>query len=103
MKYDRFGALPDEVRYLFRVVAIKTLCRRANVEKVDAGPKGMVISFRDNKFARPEKLIAFIGKRQNVISVRPDQKLVYRQAWDSARSRVSGVHKLMAEISALAA
>src|SRR5204863_263045 len=47
---DRFGVLPDEVRYLFKVAAIKAYCRRANVEKVDAGPKGAVISFRENKF-----------------------------------------------------
>src|ERR1700675_5191847 len=37
---DRFGVLPDEVRYLFKIAAIKGYCRRANVEKVDAGPKG---------------------------------------------------------------
>ena len=30
---DRFGPLPDEVEYLLQVVAIKSLCRRANVEK----------------------------------------------------------------------
>src|SRR5207248_7107288 len=45
----RFGVLPDEVRYLFKVAAIKAYCRRANVEKVDAGPKGAVITFRENK------------------------------------------------------
>ena len=57
---DRFGVLPDEVRYLFKVAAIKAYCRRANVEKVDAGPKGAVITFRDNKFAQPDRLVYFI-------------------------------------------
>ncbi|WP_306342005.1 TRCF domain-containing protein, partial [Escherichia coli] len=28
---DRFGVLPDEVRYLFKVATIKAFCRRANV------------------------------------------------------------------------
>ena len=41
---DRFGPLPDEVEHLLKIVAIKALCRRANVEKIDAGPKGAVIS-----------------------------------------------------------
>ena len=54
------GVLPDEVRYLFKVAAIKAYCRRANVEKVDAGPKGAVITFRDNKFAQPDRLVYFI-------------------------------------------
>src|SRR5204862_5711712 len=37
---DRFGPLPEEVQHLLRIVAIKALCRRANVEKVETGPKG---------------------------------------------------------------
>ena len=49
---DLFGVLPDKWRYLFKVAAIKAYCRRANVEKVDAGPKGAVDFVRDNEFAR---------------------------------------------------
>src|SRR5207237_6095407 len=37
---DRFGKLPIEVEHLLQVVGIKTLCRQANVEKIEAGPKG---------------------------------------------------------------
>ncbi len=54
---DRFGVLPDEVRYLFKVAAIKAFCRTANVGKIDAGPKGAVIAFRDNSFAHPDRLV----------------------------------------------
>jgi transcription-repair coupling factor (superfamily II helicase) len=43
---DRFGPLPEEVEHLFRIVAIKHLCRIASVEKIEAGPKGATISFR---------------------------------------------------------
>src|SRR5207302_9285412 len=50
---DRFGPLPQEVQHLLRIVAIKALCRRANIEKIDAGPKGAVLSFRDASFANP--------------------------------------------------
>ena len=45
---DRFGPLPLEVEHLLQIVAIKSLCRQANVEKIEAGPKGAVITFRDN-------------------------------------------------------
>jgi len=100
---DRFGPLPAEVENLLQIIAMKRLCRDAGIDKVEAGPKGAVLSFRDNKFAKPENLIAFIGKRQAVISLRPDHKLVYRQSWDNAKTRVAGVHKLMEEIARLAA
>ena len=46
-----------------KIVAIKALCRRANVEKIDTGPKGAVLSFRDNTFANPEGLIAYIREQ----------------------------------------
>ena len=37
---DRFGRLPGEVETLLRVMAIKRFCRKAGIEKLDAGPKG---------------------------------------------------------------
>src|SRR6202011_2356311 len=57
---DRFGPLPEEVEHLLQIVAIKALCRQANVEKIETGPKGAVVSFRDSIFANPDRLVAFI-------------------------------------------
>ena len=37
---DRFGPLPEEVKHLLQIVAIKLLCRRANVERIDTGTEG---------------------------------------------------------------
>jgi transcription-repair coupling factor (superfamily II helicase) len=50
---DRFGPLPEEVEHLLKVVYIKALCRKANIEKLDAGPKGAVIQFRNKEFPEP--------------------------------------------------
>ena len=50
---DRFGPLPQEVENLLQVVALKRACREAGVEKLEAGPKGMVLSFRGNAFSNP--------------------------------------------------
>ncbi len=52
---DRFGPAPEEVTHLLRLSQIKTLARKANVEKVDAGPKGVVLAFRENQFADPRR------------------------------------------------
>lgn len=48
---DRFGSVPDEVKNLLNIVDLKRLCRQAGVERVEAGPKGMVLQFRNNSFA----------------------------------------------------
>ena len=50
---DRFGRVPEEVHHLLAIVSIKLLCRAANVQSVDAGPKGAVIEFRGDAFANP--------------------------------------------------
>ena len=63
---DRFGPLPEEVENLLQVVALKRACREAGVEKLDAGPKGMVIGFRGNAFANPAGLVNWLaGKGEN--------------------------------------
>ncbi|WP_407146120.1 transcription-repair coupling factor [Bradyrhizobium sp. ORS 86] len=99
---DRFGVLPDEVRYLFKVAAIKAYCRRANVEKVDAGPKGAVISFRDNAFAQPERLVAFIRQHGQAAKVRPDMKVVFFQDWETPEERLAGTTDILRQLANLA-
>jgi transcription-repair coupling factor (superfamily II helicase) len=99
---DRFGVLPDEVRYLFKVAAIKGYCRRANVEKVDAGPKGAVITFRDNKFAQPERLVYFIRQHGQAARVRPDMKVVFFQDWETPEERLSGTTEILRQLANLA-
>jgi transcription-repair coupling factor (superfamily II helicase) len=99
---DRFGVLPDEVRYLFKVAAIKNYSRRANVEKVDAGPKGAVITFRDNKFAEPERLVYFIRQHGQAARVRPDMKVVFFQDWETPERRLAGTTEILQQLANLA-
>jgi transcription-repair coupling factor (superfamily II helicase) len=99
---DRFGVLPDEVRYLFKVAAIKAYCRRANVEKVDAGPKGAVISFRDSKFAQPDRLVSFIRQHGQAARVRPDMKVVFFQDWETPEERLKGTGEILRQLAGLA-
>ena len=72
---DRFGPLPEEVGNLLEVVTLKRLCRAAGVEKLEAGPKGMVLQFRGNSFRNPAGLVSWIGSRGTEMRLRPDHKL----------------------------
>ncbi|MGE0409628.1 MAG: TRCF domain-containing protein, partial [Amphiplicatus sp.] len=92
---DRFGPLPAEVEHLLEIVAIKGLCRRAGVAKVDAGPKGAVISFRNDMFANPAGLVAFISSSPQDVKLRPDQKLVFRQEWPGEKARLKGTRRVL--------
>ena len=99
---DRFGSLPDEVRHLLEVVAIKQLALAAGVEKIDAGPKGGIVAFRNNAFANPLALIQFIGKHAGTMKVRPDQKIVVSRDWPTPDHRLEGAKALLAQLAKLA-
>ena len=99
---DRFGPLPQEVQYLLQVVAIKALCRHANVERIEVGPKGAVLSFRDNVFANPEGLIAYIGKHPEGARVRPDMKVVFFDEWDAPAERLKGAAGILRTLVGIA-
>jgi transcription-repair coupling factor (superfamily II helicase) len=99
---DRFGPLPDEVEHLLAIVRIKLLCREANVEKIESGPKGAVISFRDNTFANPDRLVAFIRDQGRGARVRPDMKVVFFEDWENPQRRLQGTAAILRNLVALA-
>lgn len=98
---DRFGKLPEEVDNLLKTVEIKTLCRQLNIEKIDAGAKGILIAFRNNNFAQPEKLIDFISRQFGQIKIRPDQKLFIDKNLESYAVRVETIKTYIDKINRL--
>ncbi|MFZ5721867.1 MAG: transcription-repair coupling factor [Pseudomonadota bacterium] len=100
---DRFGPLPPEADQLLKVVAIKGLCREANVAKIDVGPKGAVVTFRNDDFRNPAGLVAFVAKNQVAWRVRPDNKVVVKGEWETPKQRLDAAEKVLAELAKLAA
>jgi transcription-repair coupling factor (superfamily II helicase) len=99
---DRFGPLPPEVKQLLQIVAIKALCRRANIEKIDAGPRGAVLSFRDKAFANPDGLVAFIREQGRDAKVRPDMKVVFFDSWEQPDQRLKGTLAILRRLVGIA-
>ncbi|QBR70135.1 transcription-repair coupling factor [Beijerinckiaceae bacterium] len=99
---DRFGPLPGEVEQLLKLVAIKVLCRQAHIEKLDAGPKGVVISFRDNAFANPQGLVRFVSEQGAGAKVRPDMRIVFVRDFDDLAARLEGTRQILRTLAAIA-
>ena len=72
---DRFGSLPQEVETLIDTIGLKNLCKKTNIEKIDCGNNGFLISFKNNTFSNPVELIKYINNKKNYISIRSDQRL----------------------------
>ena len=99
---DRFGPLPEEVEHLLKIVAIKHLCRVAMVEKIEAGPKGATISFRNNTYPNPVALVHLITEHAGTMKVRPDQKVVVMRNWPTPEARLKGAEALLNQLARLA-
>ena len=99
---DRFGPLPDEVQHLLKIVFMKSLCRRANVEKLDAGPKGVVVQFRNAEFPNPAGLVAHLGKLGPLAKIRPDQSVVFARDLPTAQNRLNGAAVIMTQLAEIA-
>jgi transcription-repair coupling factor (superfamily II helicase) len=99
---DRFGPLPTEVDHLLKIVEIKRLAKKAGIEKIDAGPKGATIAFRNQSFGNTDGLIGFIAKSHGLIKPRPDHKLVYLQDWATPEARLAGALYLARSLADIA-
>jgi transcription-repair coupling factor (superfamily II helicase) len=87
---DRFGPLPEEVGNLLDVVALKRSCRAAGVDRLEAGPKGMVLGFRGNAFRNPAGLVSWLSSKGGTVRLRPDHKLaIVREMGVAERLRLA--------------
>jgi transcription-repair coupling factor (superfamily II helicase) len=99
---DRFGPLPVEVDNLLQIIAIKRACREAGVERVEAGPKGAVVTLRGNRFSNPAGLVDLIQRNAGSLKLRTDQKIVYLRNWEDEKQRLTGVARLLQALVKLA-
>ena len=98
---DRFGPLPEEVENLLQVMKIKQLCKRSGISKLDAGPKGLVISFHQDNYINPEGLIKLIQAEPGRLSLRPDHRLVMRRDWERDKTRLRGTQQFVSKLAEL--
>lgn len=99
---DRFGPLPEEVEHLLKIVYIKGLCRTANVEKVEAGPKGAVLTFRNKEFPNPAGLVQYIAEQGTLAKIKPDQRVVILRDWPVPEKRLKGSAAILSQLAKLA-
>ncbi len=99
---DRFGPMPIEVQHLLKIVYIKSLCRIANVEKLDAGPKGVVVQFRNKEFPNPANLVGYIGKQGTMAKIRPDHSVFLTRDLPTPEKRLQGAAVVMTQLAELA-
>ena len=66
---DRFGKMLPEIENLLQVAYLKNLCKKANIEKLENTSQGILISFKNNHFAKGEKLLEMVFSSKNQIKL----------------------------------
>lgn len=99
---DRFGPLPDEAKQLLRIVGIKASCKTACIERIDIGPKGCVLTLRDNRFPNPGGLVGLIQKNHATWKIRPDQKIVVKGDWPTPEDRLKVAERITTDLARVA-
>ena len=62
-----------------------------------------MLAFRDNIFANPEGLIAYIHEQGVNVKIRPDQKVVFFEDWPRPEQRLKGTAAILRKLAGIAA
>jgi len=100
---DRFGELPQEAKNLLSIVILKQLCKKAGIIRLEAGPRGALVSFYNNDFDNPEGLVTWLHSQKGTARLRPDHKIIFNRSWEGHKERMDGVSYLVNELIKLRA
>ena len=82
---------------------VKTLCRKAGIEKIDVGNKGVIMTFRNNEFANPAGLVEYLSRYASHAKLRPDHTMVFRMNWKPEEERLGATRKIIEQLVKLVA
>jgi transcription-repair coupling factor (superfamily II helicase) len=91
---DRFGNLPQPTQNLLTVIEAKLNCRKACVAKLDAGPRGALVTFHNDHFPDLPGLLTYVQKLKDTAKLRPDSRLVITRNWPDPIARLNGALQL---------
>ncbi|ETD81239.1 transcription-repair coupling factor [Rhodobacter capsulatus] len=95
---DRFGPLPKEVNTLMLVVRIKAMCKRAEISRMDAGPKGATVQFHLDKFPNPAGLVEFLTAERGTAKINGN-KVVIRRDWANDAEKIKGAFAIARDLA----
>jgi transcription-repair coupling factor (superfamily II helicase) len=91
---DRFGKLPAQGQTLFDTHRLRVLAKPYGVQKIDAAPAAMVISFRPDAPVDPMRIIELVQKNRHV-KLAGNDKLRIERATPEPRDRAQFIRDVL--------
>jgi transcription-repair coupling factor (superfamily II helicase) len=99
---DRFGPIPEPTQNLLKLIEIKQNALVAQVSKIEAGPRGALVSFHEDRPPNIPGLLAYVERIGASAKLRPDSKLVITRNWPDPASKLVGCLQLSKGLAGLA-
>ena len=97
---DRFGLLPDPVKHLFAVTALKIAATPLGIRKLDVGASGGRVIFRPNPAVEPMTVIRLIQSQPRVFALDGQDKLKFKMPLEGAAERLRATGDLLVMLGA---
>jgi len=97
---DRFGLLPDQVKYLFATAELKLTATALGIRKLDLGEAGGRIVFESKPSIDPMAVIQLIQKQPKLYSMDGPDKLRVKLPWPEAADRFNAAKGLLTTLKA---
>lgn len=96
---DRFGLLPDAAKNLFAITRIKIRATPMGIRKLDLGPEGGRIEFRENPAINPATIIKLIQSQPQTYRMDGPDKLRIKLDAEHPAKRIEAAQQLLAQLA----
>lgn len=93
---DRFGLLPDPIKFLFRQTRLRLNCEALRINRIDFGPEGGTFDFDSKTLVDPYHLVMLVQAKPKNYQLRGERLIVHRST-ESPTKRFELVEGLMAQ------
>jgi transcription-repair coupling factor (superfamily II helicase) len=97
---DRFGLLPDSVKHLFAVTALKLAATPLGIRKLEVGANGGRVIFRPQPAIEPLTIIKLIQSQPRVYALDGQDKLKFKMPLEGALERLRAANDLLVTLGA---
>lgn len=96
---DRFGALPDSAKNLFRLTALRMRAEKLGVLKIEIGAGGGVIEFTNKPAIDAGAVLRMVQRAPHAYKLKGPARLAVTRDFSDAEARIGAVDKLLDELA----
>lgn len=96
---DRFGLLPEEVKYLIQVTQFKLRAESLGIKKINANAQQGKIEFSSNPVVDPLTIVKMVQNKPQEYQLRGANQLLFKLSMHSAEDRLAAVGHLLDSLS----